>query len=98
MVEFEKTTFDAADFLAKAGLGRRIVELAPKQPFFSQGDPADSVFYLQKGRAKMTVVSRAGKEATILMLSPASLSAKARWQRYLDCACPRQLRSPPAVR
>ncbi len=69
MVEFEKTTFDAADFLAKAGLGRRIVELAPKQPFFSQGDPADSVFYLQKGRAKLTVVSSAGKEATILMLA-----------------------------
>ncbi|MGA8742386.1 MAG: Crp/Fnr family transcriptional regulator [Terracidiphilus sp.] len=69
MVEFEKTAFDAALFLAQAGLGRRIVELAPKQPFFSQGDPADSVFYLQKGRAKLTVVSSAGKEATILMLA-----------------------------
>ena len=65
MVEFEKPAFDAGVFLAQAGLGRRIVELAPKQPFFSQGDPADSVFYLQKGRAKLTVVSNAGKEATI---------------------------------
>ena len=69
MMEIEKTAFDAGVFLAKAGLGRRIVELAPKQPFFSQGDPADSVFYLQKGRAKLTVVSKAGKEATILMLT-----------------------------
>lgn len=53
----------------KAGLGRRIVELAPGETFFSQGDPADSVFYLQKGRAKVTVVSYAGKEATITLLS-----------------------------
>ncbi len=69
MVELGKAVFDAGVFLAQAGLGRRIVELAPKQPFFSQGDPADSVFYLQKGRAKVTVVSKAGKEATILMLA-----------------------------
>jgi CRP/FNR family cyclic AMP-dependent transcriptional regulator len=69
MLEFEKTVFDAGVFLAQAGLGRRIVEFAPKQPFFSQGDPADSVFYLQKGRAKLTVVSQAGKEATLLMLA-----------------------------
>src|ERR1700684_779227 len=69
MVELEKPGFDAAAFLAGAGLGRRIIQLAPKQVFFSQGDPADSVFYLQKGRAKVTVVSPAGKEATITLLS-----------------------------
>jgi CRP/FNR family cyclic AMP-dependent transcriptional regulator len=63
MVELEKPAFDAAAFLASAGLGRRIVQLAPKQTFFSQGDPADSVFYLQKGRAKVTVVS-AGREGS----------------------------------
>jgi CRP/FNR family cyclic AMP-dependent transcriptional regulator len=62
--------FDPAAFLAKAGLGRRIVELRPKEAFFSQGDPADSVFYLQKGRAKVTVVSKVGKEATITLLAP----------------------------
>jgi CRP/FNR family cyclic AMP-dependent transcriptional regulator len=61
--------FDLA-FLAKAGLGRRIVELQPKEAFFSQGDLADSVFYLQKGRAKVTVVSQVGKEATITLLGP----------------------------
>ena len=65
----KKPAFDAQAFLASAGLGRRIVQLAPKQTFFSQGDPADSIFYLQKGRAKVTVVSQAGKEATITLLS-----------------------------
>src|SRR5476651_1050100 len=69
MVELEKPRFDAAAFLASAGLGRRIIQLEPKDAFFSQGDPADSVFYLQKGRAKVTVVSTAGKEATITLLS-----------------------------
>ena len=69
MVELEKPRFDVVAFLASAGLGRRILQLAPKEAFFSQGDPADSVFYLQKGRAKVTVVSPAGKEATITLLS-----------------------------
>ena len=70
MAELEKHEFDVAAFLASAGLGRRIVQLAPKEAFFSQGDPADSVFYLQTGRAIVTVVSTAGKEATITLISP----------------------------
>ncbi len=65
----DSTTFDSAAFLATAGPGRTMVELKPKQAFFHQGDPADSVFYLQKGRAKITVVSQKGKEATITLLS-----------------------------
>jgi CRP/FNR family cyclic AMP-dependent transcriptional regulator len=69
LIESEKTIFDVATFLAKAGLGRRIVKLKPKEAFFSQGNPADSVFYLQKGRAKITVISEKGKEATITLLS-----------------------------
>lgn len=63
-------SFDLAAFLASAGLGRRIIELEPKQAFFSRGDPADSVFYIQKGRGKITVVSTAGKEATVTLLVP----------------------------
>ena len=63
------TKFDPAAFLANAGLGRTIVELKPRQTFFGQGDAADSVFYLQKGRARITVVSQNGKEATITLLS-----------------------------
>jgi CRP/FNR family transcriptional regulator, cyclic AMP receptor protein len=69
MSEQKIATFDAAAFLANAGLGRRIVNLKATQTFFSQGIPADSVFYLQKGRAKLTVVSKRGKEATITLLS-----------------------------
>jgi CRP/FNR family transcriptional regulator, cyclic AMP receptor protein len=69
MVELEKPRFDAAAFLASAGLGRRIIQLAPKDSLFLQGDPADSVFYLQTGRARVTVVSAAGKEATIMLFS-----------------------------
>jgi len=69
MIALEELTFDAAAFLMSAGLGRRIVQLAPKEAFYSQGDLADSVFYLQKGRAKVTVVSKVGKEATIAILS-----------------------------
>ena len=60
--------FDPEAFLAKAGIGRRIVQLKNKEPFFSQGDNGDCVFYLQKGRAKLTVISKAGKEATIALL------------------------------
>jgi CRP/FNR family transcriptional regulator, cyclic AMP receptor protein len=50
-------------------LGRKIVQLDSKQAFFSQGTHADSIFYLHKGRAKLTVVSKNGKEATITLLS-----------------------------
>ena len=42
--------------------------MKPKQTFFSQGNPADCIFYLQKGRAKLTVVSKNRKEATITLL------------------------------
>ena len=69
MSETRDTAFDAATFLAGAGLGRRIIQLKPKRAFFSQGGPADSIFYLQKGLAKLTVVSTRGKEATITLLS-----------------------------
>lgn len=63
-----KESFDPATFLANAGLGRRVVRLRAKQSFFHQGNPADCVFYLQSGRAKLTVVSKGGKEATITLL------------------------------
>jgi len=62
-------TFDPAVFLANAGLGRKLVQLKPKALFFSQGDSSDAVFYLQTGKAKLTVISQNGKEATITHLS-----------------------------
>jgi CRP-like cAMP-binding protein len=69
MVNEEKERFDPAAFLAHAGLGRRIVRLKKKEEFFSQGDEADCVYYLQSGRAKLTVISKEGKEATIALLT-----------------------------
>jgi CRP-like cAMP-binding protein len=69
MIQLSPPPFDAAAFLASAGLGRRIVQLEPRETFFCQGDPSDSVFYLQKGRAKVTVVSAVGKEATITIVT-----------------------------
>jgi CRP/FNR family transcriptional regulator, cyclic AMP receptor protein len=61
--------FDVQSFLNTSGIGRKIVHVKTKQTFFTQGNPADSVFYLQHGRARLTVVSSAGKEATITLLS-----------------------------
>jgi len=68
MVKPDEPVFDAAAFLANAGFGRRIVQLAPKEAFYTQGDRADAIFYLQRGTAKVTVVSTVGKEATITLL------------------------------
>ena len=62
--------FDPADFLATVGLGRRVVEIAAGDTLYCQGDASDATFYLQKGRVKVTILSEAGKEATITMLHP----------------------------
>ncbi|HTD25164.1 MAG TPA: Crp/Fnr family transcriptional regulator [Terriglobales bacterium] len=62
-------SFDPKVFLASIGRGRRILEFRKKRPIFTQGEPANAVFYLQKGRVKLTVVSARGKEATIGMLA-----------------------------
>ena len=69
MTDLNHLGFDPAVFLARAGLGRRVVQLKPKEPFFSQGDTADCVYYIQSGRAKLTVISSAGKEATIALVT-----------------------------
>jgi CRP/FNR family transcriptional regulator, cyclic AMP receptor protein len=61
--------FDLVAFLGHAGLGRPVLQLKPGTALFSQGDKADVVFYIQKGRAKLTVVSESGKQATITLLS-----------------------------
>lgn len=68
MKERKEPRFDATAFLAHPGLGRTIIEVKPTRPLFSQGDRADAVFYLQSGHAKLTVLSKTGKEATITLL------------------------------
>lgn len=60
--------FDPELFLKETGLGRTIVELKKNQVLFAQGDPADAVFYIQKGTIKLTVLSPQGKEATLSLL------------------------------
>src|SRR3984957_3163752 len=69
MTELKNTAFDAAAFLARAGLGRRIVQFKAKAGLFFAGQFRRLRFYLQKGRARLTVVSKNGKEATITLLS-----------------------------
>jgi len=60
-----RASFDPKSFLAKVGDGRSIDRFGKDQIVFSQGDPADAVFYIQKGKAKVTVVSEQGKEAVV---------------------------------
>ena len=60
--------FDPKSFLAKIGEGRTISEYRKDQIVFSQGDPADAVFYVQKGKVKVAVVSDQGKEAVVAIL------------------------------
>ncbi len=60
--------FDIDSFLARVSSGRKTLSMERGATFFSQGDPADCVFYLKKGRAKISVVSAGGKEATIRLV------------------------------
>jgi CRP/FNR family cyclic AMP-dependent transcriptional regulator len=60
--------FDPESFLATAGVGRTLMNVEKKHLLFTQGDPADAIFYIQKGKVKLTVVSKRGKEATIALL------------------------------
>ncbi len=92
MADKNKSEFDLIAFLSRAGLGRRIVGLKDKDTFFSQGDSADSIFYLQHGRAKLTIVSQNGKEATITLLSAVTLLARLHSRRCMGCVCPRRPR------
>jgi CRP-like cAMP-binding protein len=63
-----RPSFDPNSFLAKVGEGRSIGEYHKDQIVFSQGDPADAVFYVERGEVKVTVVSEQGKEAVVAIL------------------------------
>lgn len=64
-----KPTFDLKDFLSKANGGRTISKYTVNARVFKQGDPADAIFYIQKGKVKLTVISKQGKEAVIALLA-----------------------------
>jgi CRP/FNR family cyclic AMP-dependent transcriptional regulator len=61
--------FDTQKYLSGPGQGRKLVRVKAKHPFYSQGGPSDSIFYILSGRAKLTVVSDKGKEATVTLLA-----------------------------
>jgi CRP/FNR family cyclic AMP-dependent transcriptional regulator len=63
-----KLPFDPKEFLSKVNGGRRIRDYQKDQIVFSQGDPSDSVFFIQSGKVKKTVVSEQGKEAVVALL------------------------------
>jgi CRP/FNR family cyclic AMP-dependent transcriptional regulator len=65
-----KAPFNAQIFLAKVGAGKSILELDKGQNVYEQGDAADTVYYIQKGKIKITVLSDQGKEAVVGVLEP----------------------------
>ena len=69
MATKRRRPFDPKSFLAKVGEGRTISKYRKDQIVFSQGELADAVFYIQKGKVKITVVSDQGKEAVVALLA-----------------------------
>jgi CRP-like cAMP-binding protein len=86
--------FDPQVFLATVGLKRTITQCQPDHKIFSQGDPSDAIFYIQKGRVKLTIISEQGKEAVIAILGAGDFLGEAcltgsnttRGFGYSDCA------------
>jgi CRP/FNR family transcriptional regulator, cyclic AMP receptor protein len=70
LAKLAKDSFDSRAFLAKVGVGKSISKFSKGQNVFAQGDVADAVFYGQKGKIKLTVVSDRGKEAVVEILGP----------------------------
>src|ERR1700730_11583640 len=68
MLSHRARPFDPKTFLAEVGSGRTILQYPKNKVIFAQGEPCDAVFYIQEGRAKVTVLSTRGKEATIALL------------------------------
>jgi len=62
------TVFDPKTFLARAGLGKKVLNLKKKETAFTQGDSSDAIFYVQKGQLRVTVTSTNGKEATVALV------------------------------
>src|SRR5258705_13061373 len=70
-------SFDPQVFLATVGAARTITECPKDYKIFSQGDPAEAVFYIQQGRVKLKVKSKQGKEAVIAIIDVGDLFGKA---------------------
>src|SRR6202162_5304796 len=70
MTSTQKSPFNAQAFLDSAGVARKIVEYRRAEVIFTQGDPCEHVLYIQKGGVKLSVLSKAGREAVVAMLGP----------------------------
>jgi CRP-like cAMP-binding protein len=66
----DKDMFDPKSFLAKVGVGKQVLEFHKNQHVFEQVDVADTVFYIQEGKVKLTVLSEQRKEAVVAILEP----------------------------
>ena len=80
----EKRLFDARAFLESAGLGKRIVNYARRDVIFTQGDPCDSVMYLQRGGIQISVISHSGKEAVVSTLRAGDFLGEGQHDRILE--------------
>jgi CRP-like cAMP-binding protein len=70
MASPNKRRFDAKAFLNAPGMAGRVVDYRPDATIYSQGDPSDTILYIQQGSVKLSVVSQTGKEAVVGMLGP----------------------------
>ena len=80
-----RASFNPKSFLAKVGEGRSIDTYHKDQIVFSQGNPADAVFYIQKGKVKVTVVSEQGKEAVVAILGTNQFFGEGHVTNLLAC-------------
>ena len=72
----DKASFDPKNFLAKVGGGKTVLKCEKDEIVFLQGDVADAIFYIQKGKIKLTVVSERGKEAVSATSGQVTFSGK----------------------
>ena len=79
MAKNTKAPFDLQGFLANVTGERTVFAYQNSQIIFSQGEPADSIFYIQEGQVKLTVLSEQGKEASLQSLDPAISAARDAW-------------------
>src|SRR5215207_3029454 len=77
MATIPNGAFDPKAFLANVGEGRSITKSREGEVIFSQGDPADALFYIQRGKVKVTTLSSHGKEAVVAILGAGDLSGRA---------------------
>jgi hypothetical protein len=73
--------FDSQAFLGRVGLGKTVSTFHKNETVFTQGDPAVSIFYIQKGRIKLVVLSEQGKEAVVGILEPGQFLWRGMFER-----------------